>query len=136
MPSFGKKSLSNYETLDIKLQLICDEVIKHYDFTILEGHRTRETHEEYLAKKRTRVPYSRTKHRHNPSQAMDVAPWPIPHKWGDVEWKDRVHFYELAALIKYEAKRKGIGIRWGGDWDSDNDYKDQTFDDLVHFELT
>lgn len=26
-------------------------------------------------------------------------------------------------------------IRWGGDWDRDHDVKDQTFNDLVHFEV-
>jgi peptidoglycan L-alanyl-D-glutamate endopeptidase CwlK len=26
-------------------------------------------------------------------------------------------------------------IRWGGDWDMDNDLSDNTFNDLVHFEL-
>jgi peptidoglycan L-alanyl-D-glutamate endopeptidase CwlK len=26
-------------------------------------------------------------------------------------------------------------IRWGGDWDGDQDFRDQTFDDLAHFEL-
>jgi hypothetical protein len=29
----------------------------------------------------------------------------------------------------------GIGLRWGGDWDSDKDFSDQNFDDLVHWEL-
>ena len=28
-----------------------------------------------------------------------------------------------------------IKIRWGGDWDSDNIMKDQTFNDLPHFEI-
>jgi hypothetical protein len=28
-----------------------------------------------------------------------------------------------------------IKIRWGGDWDSDNIMKDQTFNDLPHFQL-
>ena len=27
-----------------------------------------------------------------------------------------------------------IEIRWGGDWDGDNEFTDQSFDDLVHFE--
>ena len=29
----------------------------------------------------------------------------------------------------------GVEIRWGGDWDSDTQVKDNKFDDLVHFEL-
>ena len=28
-----------------------------------------------------------------------------------------------------------IKLRWGGDWNDNKDFSDQTFDDLVHFEL-
>lgn len=33
------------------------------------------------------------------------------------------------------ATMMGVKIRWGGDWDLDTDLKDNTFDDLPHFEL-
>ena len=26
-------------------------------------------------------------------------------------------------------------VRWGGDWNMDNNFKDQKFNDLPHFEL-
>ncbi len=29
----------------------------------------------------------------------------------------------------------GIELRWGGDWDRDAEFDDQTFNDLPHFEL-
>ena len=29
----------------------------------------------------------------------------------------------------------GIKLRWGGDWDGDWQTRDNTFDDLPHFEL-
>lgn len=48
-------------------------------------------------------------------------------------------FYYLAGLVRCQAQmmglRWGTDIRWGGDWDSDNDFFDQTFFDLAHFEL-
>ena len=53
----------------------------------------------------------------------------------DSAWKERAKFYELAAIVKYEAKKLNVNVRWGGDWDGDGDYTDQTFDDLVHFEF-
>ena len=28
-----------------------------------------------------------------------------------------------------------IKLRWGGDWDRDTQVKDNSFDDLLHFEL-
>jgi len=33
------------------------------------------------------------------------------------------------------AHRRGIKLRWGGDWDRDLDFSDQRFYDLYHFEL-
>jgi peptidoglycan L-alanyl-D-glutamate endopeptidase CwlK len=33
------------------------------------------------------------------------------------------------------AAKMGIKIRWGGDWDRDEELHDQTFFDLPHFEL-
>lgn len=44
-------------------------------------------------------------------------------------------FYYLAGLVRKHADILNIKIRWGGDWDSDQDFFDQTFYDLVHFEL-
>lgn len=44
-------------------------------------------------------------------------------------------FYYLGALVRKTAEVLNITIRWGGDWDSDTDFFDQTFNDLVHFEL-
>ena len=134
MPSFSKRSLDRLETCDDRLQSIMKEVIKHYDCTIIQGHRTAEEHAQYLAEGRTKVPYEKTMHRFTPSLAVDAAPYPIPEKWGE-KWIDRVKFYEFAALVRYEAAKHGVNIRWGGDWDGDGDYSDQTFSDLVHFEL-
>ena len=63
-----------------------------------------------------------------PSLAIDAAPSPI-------DWNDRERFFYFAGVVKGVAEEMGIKIRWGGDWDGDNDFDDQTFDDLVHFEL-
>ena len=43
--------------------------------------------------------------------------------------------YAFGGFVKGVASQKGIKIRWGGDWDSDNDLHDQNFIDLPHFEL-
>ena len=85
--------------------------------------------------KRSKVQWPNSKHNLTPSLAIDATPYPIPKNWGEDHWKDKARFYEFAAVIRYEAKRLGVKIRWGGDWDGDYDYRDQVFDDLVHFEL-
>ena len=73
--------------------------------------------------------YPNGKHNRKPSAAIDVAPWPIP------DWEDLKTFYFFSGVVKGIANCLEIKIRWGGDWDSDNDLNDQTFNDLVHFEL-
>jgi peptidoglycan L-alanyl-D-glutamate endopeptidase CwlK len=111
-----------------------NEVIKYYDCTIITGHRDEQTQEAMYATKRSKVRWPNSKHNSLPSMAVDVAPWPIPKEWGK-EWKERVKFYELKAIIFYVAKQKGVKLRYGGDWDGDYDYSDNTFDDLLHFEI-
>lgn len=44
-------------------------------------------------------------------------------------------FYFMAGLVMRTADILNIKIRWGGDWDGDQDFMDQTFNDLAHFEL-
>ena len=42
----------------------------------------------------------------------------------------------FAGMVMGIAKAKGIGVRWGGDWNQNKDLEDNGFDDLPHFELT
>jgi hypothetical protein len=44
-------------------------------------------------------------------------------------------YIRLAQTLMVIAKRKGIELRWGGDWDRDGDRFDQSFNDLPHVEL-
>lgn len=137
MPSFSDKSSRRLFECERRIQLLFNRVILTVDCTILEGHRGQIKQDEYFNAKpqRSKVKWPDGKHNKRPSEAIDVAPWPIPKNWGADHWKDMVKFYEFAAIVRYEAVQMGIKIRWGGDWDGDGDYRDQNFDDLVHFEL-
>lgn len=135
MPYFGNTSRKRLSTCDPRLQVLMNKVIKHKDCTILYGFRNETEQNHFYDTGQTQVRWPGSKHNTLPSQAVDVAPWPIPKKWGKYEVKELVKFYEFAGIVKYEAARMGLNIRWGGDWDGDGDYTDQKFDDLVHFEL-
>jgi len=67
-------------------------------------------------------------HNHHPSLAVDVAPYPI-------DWENTNRFFYLAGLVEGIAAMMGVKVRFGGDWDSDKDFSDQKFNDLVHFEI-
>jgi peptidoglycan LD-endopeptidase CwlK len=135
MPSFSHKSADRLFTCDRQIQKLFNAVIVHRDCSILEGHRGQIDQDNFFALGKSKVKWPDGKHNSMPSEAIDAAPYPIPPNWGADHWKDMVIFYEFAAIVRYEAAKLGIKIRWGGDWDGDGDYKDQTFDDLVHFEL-
>jgi peptidoglycan L-alanyl-D-glutamate endopeptidase CwlK len=133
MPRFSSSSLGNLTTCHPYLQLLFNTVIKEYDCKVLEGHRSPERQQELLKQGATKVKFSN--HNYKPSLAVDVSPYPIPNKWGEKDFKELAKFYHFAGFVKGVAFKLGIDIRWGGDWDGDKDFNDQSFDDLVHFEL-
>ena len=129
MYSFGSTSQERLEQLDIRLQDILKEAIKFYDFSIITGYRNKEEQEKMFNQGKSKLRYPKSKHNQNPSKAVDIAPYPI-------DWNDTNRFVYLAAIIQYIAFSKGVKIRWGGNSDMDNDIiKDQTFNDLLHFEI-
>ncbi len=136
MPNYSVRSESRLLQCSPKIQLVFRNVIKVVDNTILTGHRTEfvQNKKFYAKPQQSKVKWPNGKHNSIPSQAIDAAPWPIPENWGENHWKDKVKFYQFASIVMYEAEKLGIALRWGGDWDGDGNYKDQTFDDLVHFE--
>lgn len=135
MPSYSNASADRLFTCERLIQKLFNEVIKYTDCTILEGHRGQIDQDNYERLGKSTVKWPHGKHNSQPSKAVDATPYPIPKNWGADHWKDKVKFYEFAAIVLYEAKKMNISIRWGGDWDGDGDYHDQSFDDLVHFEL-
>ena len=128
MPKFSKISKERFNTLELDLQLILTYAIRVYDFKIIGGHRVRAEQDRVFSKGLSKVEWPNSKHNSFPSRAVDIAPYPI-------DWDDRERFVYLAGIIKGIAATKDIAIRWGGDWDQDNDLHDQSFMDLPHFEL-
>lgn len=128
MPKFSNASKARLYTCHDDLQRLFNKVIEEYDCSILEGHRPQELQEEYFRTGKSKVRWPNGKHNSQPSKAVDVAPWPI-------DWNDTNRFYHFGGYVKGVAQSMGIEIRWGGDWDGDTDLDDQTFMDLVHFEL-
>jgi hypothetical protein len=110
---FSNRSKSNLATCHPKLQKIFNEVIKHTDCIILEGHRTIERQKELVAKGVSKTMNS--KHLSSPSRAVDVAPFPL-------DWDDIKGFKNLGKIVIYTADKLGIKIEWGGDWNSFKDY--------------
>jgi len=130
MPSFSKQSAARLATCHMSLQNLFKEVIRHWDCTVLEGHRSIEAQQEAFRRGTSKIDGVNQlgKHNHTPSLAVDVAPYPV-------DWQDLERFRAFGGFVLGVASQLGIVVRWGGDWDTDRDFKDQRFVDLPHFEL-
>ncbi|MHA2350719.1 MAG: M15 family metallopeptidase [Candidatus Thorarchaeota archaeon] len=128
MASFGKKSYKVYETLDPRLQDVVNLAIKIMDFSLLSGYRGKAEQDRYFKMGTSLKQFPESKHNRHPSIAVDLAPYPI-------DWTDTQRFYVLAGVMLACALVCKVKLRWGGDWDSDGDLQDQSFQDLGHFEI-
>ena len=124
MPRFGKRSRERLKGVDSRLVNVLNELVKIMDVTIIEGLRTKERQDELVAQGKSKTKYSK----HIEGRAVDLAPYPI-------DWKDRERFHYMGGMVRGIGKQMGVNIRWGGDWDSDGEIKDNKFDDLVHVEI-
>lgn len=131
MPSFGRRSQSNLDECHPALQAVMAEVVKTFDISVIEGHRPREEQEAAVHAGKSKVHWPNSKHNSTPSMAVDVIPWPFGLKG----WEDRARFTFMAGFILGTAEAMGVKLRWGGDWDGDRTWTDQTFHDLPHFEI-
>lgn len=144
MAKFGSKSKKKLLTVEIDLQVICWEVIRNFDFTVLFGARTPAFQFGLFKKGRKKINgvwrivdrskvvtfkdgyKKKSKHNEKPSLAVDLAPWPI-------DWKNINRFNYLAGLFMGAAERLNFErrihskIQWGGNW--------KTFKDWPHFQL-
>lgn len=146
MATWGKKSREVLGSCVNQIQDLFNEVIKYFDCKGIYGYRNQELQFELF--KRGRIEKNgvwvvenkllvitncdgyikKSNHNFLPSKAIDIAPYPI-------NWRDINRMYYFAGFVKGIAQKMGIKIRWGGDWDGDTDLNDQTFNDLVHFEV-
>ena len=128
MPKFGKRSREKLNTCDEDLIALFNEVVKYFDCSVLEGHRGRVLQDKYFKEGKSKLKFPDGRHNKKPSVAVDVVPYPI-------DWDDRERMTYFAGFVKGVAYQMGIPIRWGGDWNNNNNLKDNDFDDLPHFEL-
>ena len=138
MPKFGKSSREKLETCHEDLQVLFNAVIEEIDCSVICGHRDKAGQDKAVADGNSKAVFPDGKHNADPSNAVDVYPYPI-------DFKDLPRFYYFAGwvLAKAEILRNGgeisHKIRWGGNWRGfENgiiDFKKNTFNDLPHFEI-
>ena len=128
MPHFSNRSRERLLSCDSRLITLCSDVIRHFDFSVTDGHRTEEEQDALYAVGRTMpgriVTWARggeSIHNTSPSRAIDLAPWPI-------DWQDEQRFIELGGAMMYAAWLRKIPLEWGGHWSKKKR-------DLPHFQV-
>jgi len=145
MPAFGVRSSTILKTCHTALRSLFVEVVKTYDCKVIQGGRSideemqaiRTGHSKLLSpteSKHVIAPGIRTL-----SDAVDVAPYPVVWPNDGMSPAEHMHavgrFYHFAGYVLRVAEYLGTPVRWGGDWNGDLIFSDQTFDDLDHFEV-
>jgi peptidoglycan L-alanyl-D-glutamate endopeptidase CwlK len=129
MPRFGKTSRQRLASCDKRLQKVFNEIIKHVDCSILCGHRGEEEQNEAYEKGKSNAKFPKGRHNSKPSKAVDVMRYPL-------DWKDLERQTLFAGFVLGVAKKMGINLIWGNDWDGDFETKDTGLKDYPHFEIT
>lgn len=112
------------------------------EFIVVEGVRTLEKQKEYFEAGKSRTMNSRHLAKEAKgvsglvSHAVDLCPRLDTDGDGALElsWK-LSHFLPVRDAMVAAARKEGVAIIWGADWDNDGDYKDEKFVDAPHFEL-
>jgi peptidoglycan L-alanyl-D-glutamate endopeptidase CwlK len=130
MPKLGKRSKQRLKGVDSRLIALLERVCKYFDITVIEGKRSQERQNMLVEQGKSKTKFGK----HVQGKAVDIAPYPI-------DWNARDDFHYLGGFVLGIASQMNINVRWGGDW-SDSSLsenrrttKDNSFDDLVHFEL-
>ena len=154
MPLYSQSSTEKLLTCHPDLVTVMLYVVEYFDNTIIYGHRS--PREQFILYQKGRkydvinrkwdivnpgkvVTYldgyiKLSKHNKSPSMAVDAVAYPI-------DWKDKKRQLYLAGYVMGVAQKlynDGVIkhlVRCGCDWDRDTQVKDETFEDLYHFEL-
>ncbi len=135
MPKFSQSSFSKLATCHPDLQTLFYEVIKHFDCTILEGHRNQADQEKAFNSGNSTLHYPHGKHNAQPSNAVDVIPYPINFDDEKLGLWFGGYVLGIAQKLKDEGKMTH-SIRWGGSWNGLGKLNSShVLNDIVHFEI-
>ena len=127
MPKLSTRSAAKLMTCDTRLQDVVKAAIARIDFTVLCGHRGEIEQNEAYERGFSKLKFPKSMHNSIPSKAVDLAPYPI-------DWKGLDRFKALMLIVKSEADRLEIKLRFGWDWNG-NEKADERFVDWPHVEL-
>ena len=129
---FGSGSTKKLNRTCIHIQEVMQEAIatSPWDFGITWGLRSAAEQYKLFRDGASKCDGYKILSRHQSGLAVDI----VIYVNGKVTW-DPKYYYAMAGHTLGTAKRLGIDLKFGGDWDMDGDLDDQTFNDLCHYEI-
>lgn len=126
MPKFSKISEERLETCHPDIQAVCRELIKQYDFSVLEGYRGEKEQNKAYKSGNSKVSWPNSAHNKNPSLAVDIAPYPID--WGNLNrFREMIcRFDAVAAVLRSRGEINSYFV-YGADY--------KTWKDFPHIEI-
>jgi peptidoglycan L-alanyl-D-glutamate endopeptidase CwlK len=134
MPSYSKTSRTMLAGCHRDLQVVFNFVIQSFDHSITCGHRGETEQNKAYNEGKSQLAWPHSLHNRYPSMAVDAVPYPI-------QWSNTPRMRLFAGYVLGVSQALFAGgfithlILWGGDWDRDNEMKDNRFNDLCHFQL-
>jgi peptidoglycan L-alanyl-D-glutamate endopeptidase CwlK len=113
--TFSAQSEAHLATCHASLQLLAREILKEMDIAVLCGHRSEAEQSAAYLSGSSKLQFPQSKHNNFPSNAVDIAPYPV-------DWNDLSRFQQMGEIAKQKAAMLGISMRWGGDWFAFKDY--------------
>src|SRR5687768_11435850 len=77
MPKFSQASIDKLATCHPDLRVLFNEVIKHFDCTISDGHRGEAAQNKAFDEGKSKLRWPNGNHNKLPSMAVDVYPYPV-----------------------------------------------------------
>ena len=156
MPFFSRISRTRKEQGTFGVQLVMDTAIQYWDFSVICVHRGKDEQDEAFSGGVSTKEWPNSRHNKIPSSAMDLAPYYPEVPKGGIDWRTdaalmvaikRGDMREIKSILE-NIKRwmafsgfirgvgvgKGVILRSGSDWDSDQRFNDHKLIDLPHFE--
>ena len=121
MPKFSKTSEARLSTCHRDLQAVCRELIKQFDFSVLEGHRGEKAQNAAFERGNSHVRYPNSAHNKTPSLAVDIAPYPID--WGDLgRFREMIYRFDAVACVLRTRGEIQSRFEYGAFWPNFKDY--------------
>lgn len=130
----SSRSLERLKGVHPKLVAVVKRAIEisPVDFGVVEGLRDLETQKKYVAEGKSKTLKSKhLKQADGWGWAVDL----VAYENGKASYKMDLYRRIHEEAMDVAAKELGTDLIWGGDWDDDGDYKDQTFNDGPHWEM-